>query len=71
MNDLYFLLKAEGLKLERTLALRLAICGPMTIVLLVFGMYAEQCRAWREDRWRQSAQLHRAYQTRFLDASSL
>jgi hypothetical protein len=42
MNDLYRVLKAEGLKLKRTLALRLAICGPMTIVLLVFGMYAER-----------------------------
>jgi hypothetical protein len=35
MNDLFRVLKAEGLKLKRTLALRLAICGPMTIVLLV------------------------------------
>jgi len=42
MNDLYRVLTAEGLKLKRTLALRLAICGPMIIVLLVFGMYAER-----------------------------
>jgi hypothetical protein len=42
MRDLYRVLAAEGLKLKRTLALRLAICGPMTIVLLVFGMYAQR-----------------------------
>jgi hypothetical protein len=39
MMDLYRVLTAEGLKLQRTLALRLAICCPTIIVLLVFGTY--------------------------------
>ena len=42
MKDLYRVLAAEGLKLKRTLALRLAICGPMIIVLLVFGIYVQR-----------------------------
>jgi hypothetical protein len=40
MKDLYPVLAAEGLKLKRTLALRLAIWCPTVIVLLVFGIYA-------------------------------
>lgn len=40
MNDLFRVLATEGLKLKRTLAFRLAIWGPVLIVLLVFGMYA-------------------------------
>src|SRR5215472_11755673 len=39
MKDLYPALTAEGLKLKRTLALRLAIWCPTVIVLLVFGVY--------------------------------
>ena len=41
MNDLYRVLTAEALKLKRTLALRLTICGPMIVVLLVFGIYLQ------------------------------
>ncbi len=40
MKHLYPVLAAEGLKLKRTLALRLAIWCPTVIVLLVFGIYA-------------------------------
>jgi hypothetical protein len=40
MKDLFQVLAAEGLKLRRTLALRLAIWCPTVIVLLVFGIYA-------------------------------
>jgi lantibiotic transport system permease protein len=42
MKELYRVLAAEGLKLKRTLALRLAICGPIIIVLLVFGIYVQR-----------------------------
>lgn len=42
MNDLYRVLAAEGFKFKRTLALRLAICGPTIIVLLVFGIYVQR-----------------------------
>ena len=42
MKDLYRVIAAEGVKLKRTLALRLAICGPMIIVLLVFGIYVQR-----------------------------
>ena len=39
MNNLYRVIRAELLKLKRTLALRLAIFSPVAIVLIVFGMY--------------------------------
>lgn len=39
MTDFYRLLAAEILKLKRTLALRLALFAPVTIVLIIFGSY--------------------------------
>src|SRR5262249_61434110 len=42
MKDFYSVLSAEALKLRRTLALRLAVVTPLTIVILVFGIYAQR-----------------------------
>ncbi|HKX00355.1 MAG TPA: ABC transporter permease [Bryobacteraceae bacterium] len=42
MNDLWRVVSAEGLKLKRTLALRLALGSPMMVVLLVFGIYLQR-----------------------------
>jgi hypothetical protein len=39
MNEFYRIASAELLKLRRTLALRLAVLAPLTIVLLQFGVY--------------------------------
>jgi hypothetical protein len=39
MNEFYRIASAELLKLRRTLALRLAVVAPLTIVLLQFGVY--------------------------------
>jgi hypothetical protein len=42
MNELWRVASAEGLKLKRTLALRLAMGAPMMIVLLVFGIFLQR-----------------------------
>ena len=42
MKEFYRVLSAEALKLRRTLALRLAVVTPLTIVILVFGIYAQR-----------------------------
>lgn len=40
MKGLYRILMGEVLKLRRTLAVRLAICAPIIVVLIIFGGYA-------------------------------